>query len=120
MEITVHTRHLDISDQIREAAVDKAQHLERFLDGAQQAQVVFSRDHAARDDGYVTCEVLVVARGRSVRARARGHLAKEALESAMGKAAQRLTRLQDRLVERSRPRHGVPSQPPIGSPTELG
>ncbi len=35
MEITVHTRHLDIPDQLREAAVEKAQHLERFLDGTQ-------------------------------------------------------------------------------------
>ena len=73
MEITVQTRHLDIPDQVREAAIDKAQRLERFLDGAQQAQVVFSRDHAARDDGYVTCEVFVTGRGRSIRARARAH-----------------------------------------------
>jgi TRAP-type C4-dicarboxylate transport system permease small subunit len=69
--------------------------------------VIFSRDHAARDDGYVTCEILVVARGRSVRVRAGGHLAKDALEAAMSKEAARLTRMQDRLVHRSRPRHGV-------------
>ena len=51
MEITVHTRHLDIPDQLRESAVEKAQHLERFMEGTQLAEVIFSRDHAARDDG---------------------------------------------------------------------
>lgn len=116
MEITVQTRRLDIPDHIREAAVDKAQHLQRFLDAAQEAQVVFSRDHAARDDGHVTCEVLVVGRGRSVRTKATGHLPGEALEAAMDKAVQRLTRVQDRLVQRSRPRHGVPSPPTAGTP----
>ncbi|MGA2528617.1 MAG: HPF/RaiA family ribosome-associated protein [Acidimicrobiales bacterium] len=115
MEITVQTRHLEIPDQLREAAVAKAAHLERFLDGSQLAEVIFSRDHAARDDGYVTCEVLVIARGRSVRVRAKAHLAKDALEAAMGKEALRLTRMQDRLVHRSRPRHGVSEK----RPTEL-
>jgi len=32
MEITVQTRHLDIPDQLRSAATEKAQHLERFLE----------------------------------------------------------------------------------------
>ncbi|MGO9582889.1 MAG: HPF/RaiA family ribosome-associated protein [Acidimicrobiales bacterium] len=115
MEITVHTRHLDIPDQLRAAAVEKAQHLERFLEGTERAHVIFSRDHATRDDGHVTCEVLVIARGRSVRVRAKAHLAKDALEAAMSKEAQRLTRMGDRLVHRSRPRHGASIQ----RPTEL-
>jgi ribosomal subunit interface protein len=110
MEITVHTRHLDIPVGLREAALEKAQHLERFLEGTQRAEIVFSRDHAARDDGYVTCEISVVARGRVVRVRASGHLASAALEAAISKETQRLTRMQDRLVQRSRPRHGAADQ----------
>jgi ribosomal subunit interface protein len=112
MEITVHTLHLDIPEGLREAAVEKAKHLEKFLEGTQRAEVVFSRDHAARDDGYVSCDVLVVARGRSIRSRASGHLAKDALETAMSREALRLTRMQNRLVQRSRPRHGVAPQRP--------
>ena len=110
MEITVHTRHLDIPVGLREAALEKAQHLERFLEGAQRAEIVFSRDHAARDDGYVTCEISVVARRRVVRVRSSGHLASAALEAAISKETQRLTRMQDRLVQRSRPRHGAADQ----------
>ena len=110
MEITVHTRHLDIADGLREPAVEKAQHLERFLEGTQRADIVFSRDHAARDDGHVTCEISVVAHGRVVRVRSSGHMANLALESALAKETQRLTRMQDRLVQRSRPRHGVAGQ----------
>jgi ribosomal subunit interface protein len=112
MEITVHTRHLEIPVALREAAVEKAQHLERVLEGAQRAEIVFSRDHAARDDGYVTCEISVVARRRVVRVRSSGHLASTALEAAISKEAQRLTRMQDRLVQRSRPRHGIAGQRP--------
>ncbi len=107
MEITVHTHHLDVPVGVREAAVEKAQHLERFLEGTQRAEIVFSQDHAARDDGYVTCEISVVARGRVVRVRSHGHAANAALEAAIAKETQRLTRMQDRLVQRSRPRHGV-------------
>ena len=110
MEITVHTRHLDIPVGLRETAVEKAQHLERFLEGTQRAEIVFSRDHAARDDGHVTCEISVVARGRVVRVRSSGHLAANALEAALDKETQRLTRMQDRLVQRSRPRHKVVTQ----------
>ena len=61
MEITVHTRHLDIPAGLREAAVEKGQHLERFLEGTQRVEIVFSQDHAARDNGHVTCEISVVA-----------------------------------------------------------
>jgi ribosomal subunit interface protein len=107
MEITVHTRHLDIPDGLREVALEKAQHLERFLDGAEKADIVFSKDHAARDEGHVSCEISVVAHGRVVRVRASGHQASVALETAIEKEAQRLTRMQDRLVHRSRPRHGA-------------
>jgi ribosomal subunit interface protein len=112
METSVHTRHLDVPEEFREVVADKTKHLERFLEGTQRAEVVFSRDHAARDDGYVTCEVLVVARGRSIRAKAKAHQTKDALEAAIAKEAHRLTRMQDRLVQRSRPRHGAPAQHP--------
>jgi ribosomal subunit interface protein len=107
MDIAVRGRHLDIPAELREAALEKAAHLERFLEGTQRAEILFSRDHAARDDGYVSCEVVVVARGRFVRARASGHLATVALEAAINKEAHRLTRMKDRLVQRSRPRHGT-------------
>jgi ribosomal subunit interface protein len=110
MEVTVHTRHLDIPNGLREAAVEKARHLERFLEGTQRAEIVFSRDHAARDDGHVTCEISVVARGRVIRVRSSGHVANTALEAAISKETQRLTRMQDRLVQRSRPRHGALGQ----------
>ncbi|HLN06105.1 MAG TPA: HPF/RaiA family ribosome-associated protein [Acidimicrobiales bacterium] len=115
MEIAVRTRHLDIPAELREAATEKANNLQRFLEGTQRAEILFSRDHAARDDGYVSCEVVIVARGRFVRARASGHLASDALEAAINKEALRLTRMKGRLVQRSRPRHGTLGQ----RPTEL-
>ncbi|MGD0874231.1 MAG: HPF/RaiA family ribosome-associated protein [Acidimicrobiales bacterium] len=113
MEITVLTRHMDIPEGLRESAIEKAQHLERFLEGTQRADIVFSRDHAARDDAYVICEISVLARRRVIRVRASSHLASTALEVAISKSVQRLTRMQDRLVQRSRPRHGTAVQRPV-------
>jgi len=112
MDVAVRSRHLQIPTELREAAVEKAGHLERFLDGTQRAEILFSQDHAARDDGYVCCEVVVVARGRFVRARGSGRLATVALENAINKEALRLSRMKDRLVQRSRPRHGVTGRRP--------
>ncbi len=112
MDIAVRCRHLDIPAELHQIALEKASHLERFLDGTQRAEVLFSRDHAARDEGYVCCEVVVVARGRFVRARASGRLASVALEAAMNKEAHRLTRMKDQLVQRSRPRHGTAGRRP--------
>jgi ribosomal subunit interface protein len=108
MDIAVNARHVDLPAELRSVAAEKATHLERFLDGTQRAEIFFTRDHAARDDGHVSCEVVVVARGRSVRARASGQRATVALEAAINKEAQRLARMKERLVERSRPRHGAP------------
>ena len=105
--------------RLRETAVEKAQHLERFLEGTQRADIVFSRDHAARDDGYVTCEISVVAR-RPCRP---GPLERSCWRMLhwrrrSPRRSQRLTRMQDRLVQRSRPRHGAASQRRRSSRTE--
>jgi len=107
MQIAVRSRRLDIPTELREAAVEKAGNLTRFLEGTQRAEIIFSRDHAVRDDGYVSCEVVVFARGRFVRARAKGQSANIALEAAINKEGLRLKRMKDQLVQRSRPRHGI-------------
>ena len=53
MDIAVRCRHLDIPSELHQIALEKASHLERFLDGTQRAEVLFSRDHAALT--RVTC-----------------------------------------------------------------
>jgi len=111
MQIAVHGRHVEIGEDLRSLAAEKLVHLERFLDGTERAEVLFVRDHAARDDGHVSCEVTILARGRSIRSKATGHVPAVALEAAVEKEMHRLTRMKDRLVQRSRPRHGIAGRP---------
>jgi ribosomal subunit interface protein len=111
MEISVHARHLEVPVEIRELAAEKVENLGRFLEGTDQAEVLFFADHAGRDDGHVCCEVMIVARGRFVRARAHGDQPTVALDAAIDKAAHRLRRMKERLVQRSRPRHGSAGHP---------
>ena len=110
MEIAVRSRHLDISAELRDVAAEKASHLVRFLDGTQRGGGrLLSGPCGAR-------RRLRVLRGRGglsrpARPRARaGTKRSVALEAAINKEAHRLTRLKDRLVQRSRPRHGTVGQ----------
>ncbi len=107
MNVTVHGRHLNLPSEVRALAAEKAEHLARYLDGADRAEVLFLEDHAGRDGGQVCCEIIVRAKGRFVRVRARGAAPAAALEVAIDKAGHRLSRMKERLVQRSRPRHGV-------------
>ena len=71
MKVSVRGRHVELDNEVRDLAVEKVQHLDRYLDAIDRAEVYFFEDHTGRDDGHVCCEIIVVARGRFVRARAR-------------------------------------------------
>lgn len=123
MDIAVHGRHLELPDDVREHAAAKAGQLEKYLQGMERCEVLFSDGKRGHLGEPVSCEVRLVAGGRVVRAAAVGAKADEALEGAIDKAALRLTRLKKRLVSRSRPRHKVPkpngaSQPATSAEVE--
>lgn len=105
MEIDVHGRHVNLPSDVRSLAVTKVEHLGRYLPDVERAEVLFSDDRRGHLGVPVTCEVTLAGRGRVVRAAAAGPKPDAALEAAVEKAAHRLTKLKDRLVARSRPRH---------------
>jgi ribosomal subunit interface protein len=105
MEIDVHGRHVELPSSVRELATSKVEHLGKYFQGVERAEVLFSEDRKGHLGVPVTCELRLEGRGRVVRAAGSGPKPDAALEIALDKAAKRLTKLKTRLVDRSRPRH---------------
>ena len=62
MEITVSSRHTEVSELLRESTVDKIGRLGRFLEGMDRAEVHFSEEHTRRSADKEVCEVTMAAR----------------------------------------------------------
>ena len=108
MEIAVHGRHVELPSDVREHAASKVENLGKYLNGMERAEVLFSNGKKGHLGEPVTCELMLEGHGHVVRAVGVGAKPEAALEVAVDKAAHRLTKLNDRLVARSRPRHKVP------------
>jgi ribosomal subunit interface protein len=108
MEIDVHGRHVDLPSDVRELAAAKVEHLGKYVRGVERAEVLFSGDRKGHLGVPVTCELTIESRGHVVRAAGTGPKPVPALEVAVDKATHRLTKMKDRLVARSRPRHKQP------------
>ncbi|MGH9297259.1 MAG: hypothetical protein ACRDZP_04710, partial [Acidimicrobiales bacterium] len=81
--------------------------------GMERAEVRFSDGKKGHLGDPVTCDLKIEGHGHVVRAAGVGPKADVALEMAVGRAAHRLTRLKDRLVSRSRPRHASGKEAPL-------
>lgn len=105
MEIAVHGRHVELPSSVRDHAVAKVDHLEKYLHGLDRAEVLFSDGKKGHLADPVSCEVTLEGHGVVVRAVGTAAAPDAALEVALDKAAERLRRRKARLVDRSRPRH---------------
>jgi ribosomal subunit interface protein len=114
MDIVVNARRVELPDDLRASAVRKIERLNRFLAGMERAEVSFSDGRPGHLAASVTCEVVVEGHGHIVRASAAGAKPAVALEAAVDKAEHRLTRLKEKLVGRSRPRHRDGQRPAAG------
>ncbi|MGH9169301.1 MAG: HPF/RaiA family ribosome-associated protein [Acidimicrobiales bacterium] len=105
MDIEVHTKRVELAEDLRMSAARKTERLGRYLAGMERAEVFFSNGQPGRLIEPVTCELVLEGHGHVVRASAAGPRPETALDLAMSKAELRLTRLKTRLVDRSRPKH---------------
>ncbi len=115
MDIAVRGRHVEVPEKVRQHAESKVEGLDRYLHGMERCEVLFSDGKKGHLGAPVSCELRVVAHGRVVRAAAVGPKPDAALEGAINKAVQRLTKLNKKLVGRSRPRHKT-AKPALGAP----
>jgi putative sigma-54 modulation protein len=115
VEVTVSSRHTEVSDALRAATVEKIGRLSRFLDGMERGDVHFSEEHNPRIADKEVCEVTLEGHGHHVRCKVRGPDGFVAVDRAVEKLEHQLhklkTKLQRRhgLAKRSAPRNGAPA-----------
>ncbi|MDQ3570399.1 MAG: ribosome-associated translation inhibitor RaiA [Actinomycetota bacterium] len=123
MEITIGGRKVEISRSVRSAVEEKVGRLERFLDGMERAEVVFTEERNPRISEKEVCEVTLHGHGHVVRARAAAPDALAAVDLVVDKLTHRLRKLKGKLVSRSHPRRQGHADPfaaePLGIPDEL-
>ena len=112
MEITVSARHMEISDALRETAIEKIGRLSRFLEGMDRAEVHFEQERNRRIADREVCEVTLEGHGHHVRCKVTAPDGFVAVDRAVEKLEQQLHRLKTKLQRRhhgGRRNGGAPS-----------
>ena len=101
MEITVSSRHTEVSELLRESTVDKIGRLGRFLEGMDRAEVHFSEEHTRKAADKEVCEVTLVGHGHHVRCKVSAPDGFAAVDLAVEKLEHQLHKLKTKLLKRS-------------------
>jgi putative sigma-54 modulation protein len=101
VEITVSSRHTEVSDLLRESTVEKIGRLGRFLEGMDRAEVHFSEEHTRRIADKEVCEVTLVGHGHVVRCKVTAPDGFAALDLAVEKLEHQLHKLKTTVVKRN-------------------
>lgn len=104
MDVTVSSRHMELTEPLRLAAEEKIGRLERFLDGMERAEVHFSEEKNPRIADRDVCEVTIAGHGHHVRTKAVAADPFAAVDVAVDKLEQQLHKLKTKLVGRSHPK----------------
>ena len=106
MEITVSSRHTEVSDLLRESTVEKIGRLGRFLEGMDRAEVHFSEEHTRRVADKEVCEVTLVGHGHRVRCKVAAPDGFAAVDLAVEKLEHQLHKLKTKLLKVKRNHEG--------------
>lgn len=101
MQVTVSSRHAEVSDALRASATDKIGRLERFLDGITDAEVHFSQQRNPRIAEREVCEVTLIGHGHVVRCKVAATDSFAAVDVAVDKLEHQLHRLKSKLKGKS-------------------
>jgi putative sigma-54 modulation protein len=126
VDITVSSRHVEVSASLRAAAIEKIGRLERYLEDMDRAEVHFSAEHNPRIEQREICEVTISGPGHVVRAKVAAADQFAAIDAAVAKLEHQLHKLKTRLVARQQgkihtsapatARTGVDGDEPGGEP----
>ena len=94
MQVTVTGRHPGITPHVKEYAENKVNRLERYFDGTQRVEVIMRRE---ADDSIA--ELIITARGRQIICEARDPDLYAAIDLALDKAENQLTRYKEKRKE---------------------
>lgn len=104
VEIRVHTKNMDLSDELRSIAEEKVGHAVRVFDGAVDfIDVEFTEEHNPRlADGKYRLEITSTVAGQVVRVEAAESDPRSVIDTATDRFERRLRRHKKRLITRSR------------------
>lgn len=102
MEVTVSSRHAEVSGSLRATATEKIGRLDRFLDGLERAEVHFSEEPNPRIADSHICEVTIEGHGHFIRCKVTAADAFAAVDLAVEKLEHQLHKLKTRIVDRAK------------------
>jgi putative sigma-54 modulation protein len=100
VDISVSSRHVEVSPSLKSVAVEKIGRLDRYLDGMERAEVRFSEERNKRIENKEVCEVTLYGGGHIVRARVAAPDQFAAVDVAVEKLEHQLHKLKSRSVDR--------------------
>jgi putative sigma-54 modulation protein len=104
VKVIVTARHAKFSDRMKQAAHEKAQHLEHYFDHLRKLEVILDADGATR----VSAEMIASAvRGQVLVSHATGRTAMAALDLVVDKMERQLVKLKEKLQVKHTPHAGA-------------
>jgi putative sigma-54 modulation protein len=119
VEITVSSRHTEVSELLRASTIEKIGRLSRFLEGMDRAEVHFSEHHHRRVAEKEVCEVTMVGHGHHVRCKVAAPDGFAAVDKAVEKLEQQLYKLKTKLLRRSHQHDRRPDGAPEAEPGDV-
>ena len=105
MDVTVSSRHVELTAALRSAAEERIGRLTRYLDGMDRAEVHLYEERNPRiADKKDVCEVTVEGHGHHVRTKVAAPDPFSAVDAAAHKLEHQLQKLKNKLVTRSHPK----------------
>jgi putative sigma-54 modulation protein len=101
VEITVSSRHTEVSELLRASTVEKIGRLSRYLEGMDRAEVHFSEHHHRKVADKEVCEVTMIGHGHHVRCKVAAPDGFAAVDKAVEKLEHQLHKLKTKLVRRN-------------------
>ena len=106
MDVTVSSRHVELTAALRGAAEERIGRLSRFLDGMDRAEVHLYEERNPRiADKKDVCEVTLEGHGHHVRTKVAAADPFAAVDAAAHKLEHQLHKLKTKLIGRSHPRN---------------
>jgi putative sigma-54 modulation protein len=106
VEITVSSRHTEVSEALRASTIEKIGRLSRFLEGMDRAEVHFSEHRNKRNADKEVCEVTLEGHGHHVRCKVSAPDGFAAVDRAVAKLEHQLHKLKTKLLKVKRNHEG--------------
>jgi putative sigma-54 modulation protein len=94
MKVTVTARHMEITDVMKEYALDKAQRLERYFDKLRKLEIILD---SAKDKRYSAEMIASATRGQVLVCHTTDISATAALDGVIDKMERQLTKFKEKL-----------------------